>query len=80
MTPRQRADLAFSEHAFAWSEGDRSHHVDIIESAIAGAVAAEREACAMIAETVDGDWERDTPGRTESTTRKGIAAAIRSRT
>ena len=39
----------------------------------------EREACAKLAETVDGDFERDTPGRTESAVRSGVAAAIRAR-
>lgn len=46
----------------------------------ADAIDAEREACAKLAETAVGDWERDTPGRTESMTREGIAAAIRNRT
>jgi hypothetical protein len=42
------------------------------------ALAAEREACARLAETLVGD-ERDAPGRTECATRRGIAAAIRAR-
>lgn len=42
-------------------------------------VAEEREACARIAETCAGDFERDTAGRTEGQTRQGIASAIRSR-
>lgn len=40
----------------------------------------EREACATIAETATGDFERDTPARTERETRSGIAAAIRAQT
>lgn len=40
---------------------------------------AEREECALLAERVVGDFERDTPGRTEGATRQGIAAAIRAR-
>jgi hypothetical protein len=39
----------------------------------------DREACAVVAERCHGDFWRDTPGRTESLTRQGIAAAIRSR-
>lgn len=49
-------------------------------NAFAPLVAArEREQCAKIAETVEGDFERDTPGRTESAVRRGVAAAIRAR-
>ena len=43
------------------------------------AVSEERAACARLAETISGDFERDTGGRTVSATRSGIAAAIRAR-
>ena len=39
----------------------------------------EREACAKIVETLNGDFERDTGPRTENALRSGIAAAIRNR-
>lgn len=37
------------------------------------AIAAEREACAKAAESLNGDFERDTPGRTEGTARTNRA-------
>lgn len=46
---------------------------------IAALLKAEREACAKLAESIDGDFERDTESRTVSATRAGIASAIRAR-
>jgi hypothetical protein len=48
-----------------------------VRDLVDAAVAAEREACAKIAETVTGDFQRDTASRTESLVRKRIASAIR---
>jgi hypothetical protein len=36
MTPRERAELVFSEHEFAWREGERGHHIALVEKAISG--------------------------------------------
>jgi hypothetical protein len=45
MTPRERAELVFSEHEFAWREGERGHHIALVEKAISGAIKeAVREA------------------------------------
>lgn len=57
---------------------DRDVHGMLIRE-IDRAVAVEREACAKIAEHVDGDFERDTDARTVDATRRGIAAAVRAR-
>lgn len=54
-------------------------HEDRAAEDIEAAVQAERERCAKLAETATGDFARDTPSRTESSVRAGIAAAIRSR-
>jgi hypothetical protein len=52
MTPRERAELVFSEHEFAWREGDREHHIALVEKAIAGAM---RQAVRQPALTVNAD-------------------------
>ena len=68
-TPEQIGVTLIDNDCSAWDIGE----------AIREAIAAEREACARIAEMTPGDFERDTAGRTETMTRQGIAAAIRNR-
>ena len=48
--------------------------------AVRSAVLAEREACAITAENCLGDFEADTPSRTVSKTKAGVADAIRAKT
>jgi hypothetical protein len=54
MTPRERAELVFSEHEFAWREGEREHHIRIVEKAIAGAMDS-----AKLLGKWRGAWARD---------------------
>ena len=57
MAPEKRAAKVFSEHEFTWREGAREHHEAVIAKAIRGAVAAEREACAKVAEAKRAEWD-----------------------
>lgn len=59
MTPRERAELVFSEHEFAWREGDREHQIKIVQAAIEGALKAAA-ACQPISAGRGGwsDWQQ----------------------
>lgn len=75
MTPKERAERVFTEHTLAWRVGDNDYLAKVIEAAITAAVAAEREACAKLAEDFEqvADMGGDIPPWDH------IAAAIRAR-
>jgi hypothetical protein len=80
MTPHERAENVFAQHGFAWREGDRGHHIELVAQAIAGAVRQEREEIAQLVETFPSESMSSGGYYTESLNVDDVCAAIRSRT